>query len=214
MSHVGTAQWQYVLPNKRKRYAAGVQEAFRQQVLLMASDMEWRQATCKSPCSTDYRGVDARSADNYPTDWVTHVICSPPYANNYDYADATRLEQTVLGEVTGWGDLKETRRGLIRSCSQHMVRYNPAEALDDPILEPILDELRSVYQELSVVRDSHGGKKAYHYMYVPVERWLGELAVAAGFTSWHFEKVRDRNIKWENRKHRVPLHEGRLWVDG
>jgi hypothetical protein len=132
-----------------------------------------------------------------------------------------------------------------------MVRYDPAEALDDPILEPILDELRAVYEELSVVRDSHGGKKAYHYMvlayfhdlasvwaglrrattsnarvcfvvgdsapygvHVPVERWLGQLATAAGFSSWHFEKVRDRNIKWENRKHRVPLHEGRLWIDG
>jgi hypothetical protein len=251
VSYVGTAQWQYVLPNKRKRSVAGVKEAFRQQVELMASDMEWRQATCPSPCLTDYRETDARAVDSYPTDWATHVICSPPYANNYDYADATRLEQTVLGEVTGWGDLRETRRGLVRSCSQHMVRYDPAEALDDPILEPILDELRAVYEELSVVRDSHGGKKAYHYMvlayfhdlasvwaglrrattsnarvcfvvgdsapygvHVPVERWLGQLATAAGFSSWHFEKVRDRNIKWENRKHRVPLHEGRLWIDG
>jgi hypothetical protein len=29
-----------------------------------------------------------------------------------------------------------------------------------------------------------------------------------------FEKTRDRNIKWKNRKHRVPLCEGRLWVEG
>jgi hypothetical protein len=41
---------------------------------------------------------------------------------------------------------------------------------------------------------------------------LGELAVAAGFATWSFEKVRDRNVKWRNRKHRVPLHEGRLTV--
>jgi hypothetical protein len=26
--------------------------------------------------------------------------------------------------------------------------------------------------------------------------------------------MRDRNVKWENRKHRVPLVEGRLWVEG
>lgn len=251
VSHVGTAQWQYVLPNKRKRSVASVKEAFRQQVELMASDMEWRQATCASPCLADYRETDARSVGSYPTDWATHVICSPPYANNYDYADATRLEQTVLGEVAGWGDLKETRRALVRSCSQHMVKYDPAEALEDTILEPILDELRGVYEELGIVRDSHGGKKAYHFMilayfhdlasvwvglrkattpgakvcfvigdsapygvHVPVERWLGQLAISAGFNSWQFEKVRDRNIKWENRKHRVPLHEGRLWIDG
>ena len=58
------------------------------------------------------------------------------------------------------------------------------------------------------------GDSAPYGIYVPVDRWLGELAVAAGFNSYRFEKTRDRNTKWKNRKHRVPLHEGRLWIDG
>jgi hypothetical protein len=58
------------------------------------------------------------------------------------------------------------------------------------------------------------GDSAPYGIYVPVDRWLGELALAAGFKSYTFEKTRDRNIKWKNRKHRVPLHEGRLWVCG
>ena len=58
------------------------------------------------------------------------------------------------------------------------------------------------------------GDSAPYGVYVPVDRWLGDLAVAAGFTSFAFEKTRDRNLKWKNRKHRVPLHEGRLWVRG
>jgi hypothetical protein len=49
---------------------------------------------------------------------------------------------------------------------------------------------------------------------VPVIDWLGCLAVAAGFHDFHFERTRDRNVKWKNRKHRVPLCEGRLWVKG
>ena len=32
--------------------------------------------------------------------------------------------------------------------------------------------------------------------------------------SYYFEKIRDRNVKWKNRKHTVPLKEGRLWVKG
>jgi hypothetical protein len=44
--------------------------------------------------------------------------------------------------------------------------------------------------------------------------WMGRLAVAAGFADFRFEKLRDRNIKWKNRKHRVPLSEGRLWISG
>ena len=58
------------------------------------------------------------------------------------------------------------------------------------------------------------GDSAPYGVYAPVDRWLGILAMAAGFRSFSFEKTRDRNVKWKNRKHRVPLHEGRLWVEG
>lgn len=250
-SHVGTAQWQYVLPNKRKRSTAPVLTTYATQVSTMAADMRERQAALPAPADANYLEGDCRETGLAPDGWATHVIGSPPYANNYDYADATRLEQTVLGEVTSWGDLKPLRAQLVRSCSQAMVDFDPSGALADPILAPIAGELAGVYEDLSEVRQHHGGKKAYHHMvvayvhdlaqtwralrraaapgatvcfvvgdsapygvHVPVERWLGELAVAEGFESWSFEKVRDRNVRWKNRKHDVPLHEGHLWVRG
>lgn len=58
------------------------------------------------------------------------------------------------------------------------------------------------------------GDSAPYGVYCPIDKWIGELAVAAGFHSDHFEKLRDRNIKWKNRKHRVPLKEGLLWIEG
>ena len=58
------------------------------------------------------------------------------------------------------------------------------------------------------------GDSAPYGVYVPCEVWLGELAVAAGFEGCSFEKIRDRNTKWRNRKHRVPLKEGILRVNG
>ena len=57
------------------------------------------------------------------------------------------------------------------------------------------------------------GDSAPYGVYVPVDDWLGKLAISAGFKNYHFEKLRDRNIKWKNRKHRVPLKEGRLWIE-
>ena len=57
------------------------------------------------------------------------------------------------------------------------------------------------------------GDSAPYGIYIPVDKWLGELAISAGFREYHFEKLRDRNIKWKNRKHRVPLKEGRLWIN-
>jgi len=58
------------------------------------------------------------------------------------------------------------------------------------------------------------GDSAPYGVYLDVDTWLGELAVNAGFKSYSFEKIRDRNVKWKNRKHRVPLKEGRLWIEG
>ena len=188
---------------------------------------------------------DARKCATVPDGWATLVITSPPYANNYDYADATRLEMAFMGEIRGWGDLQETvRRHLVRACSQHVPpnSVNLDEILAAPELAPIRDEIVPVCRELSSVRLERGGKKTYNNMiacyfldmaqtwkalrrvcaspsevcfvigdsapygvYVPVIEWFGKLALAAGFDSWTFEKLRDRNIKWKNRKHRVPL---------
>jgi hypothetical protein len=58
------------------------------------------------------------------------------------------------------------------------------------------------------------GDSAPYGIYCPVDKWIGELALAEGFVAFNFEKLRDRNIKWKNRKHRIPLKEGLLWIEG
>lgn len=57
------------------------------------------------------------------------------------------------------------------------------------------------------------GDSAPYGIYIPVDEWLGKLAINSGFKEYSFEKLRDRNVKWKNRKHRVPLKEGRLWIN-
>lgn len=252
-SPVGTAQWQYVLPNKSKAKVSGPYEAFEEKARGMSHDMTVRQHSLKGPDARLYQ-ADVRDCSELPESWADLVITSPPYVNNYDYADATRLEMTFMGEVEGWGDLQDAVRvHLIRSCTQHVAPVaNTVDAIiAEPLLKPIRASLQEVCASLAIERDSHGGKKPYHALvaayfldmakvwktirrvttadalvcfvvgdsapygiHVPVERWLGELAMAAGFSSYRFEKTRDRNIKWKNRKHRVPLQEGRLWVQG
>lgn len=249
-SPVGTAQWQYVLPNKTKTRVAEPFTAFIDRVRMFADDMKRRQAEVNGPVAS-FRQEDAKSLTTLPDDWADLVVTSPPYANNYDYADVARLEMSFLGEVTGWGDLKPLRETLMKSCSQQMVKWDPTEALESPLLEPIRTDLVKVYDELSEVRLTKGGRKAYHHMilgyfldsakvlsslrrvcrsgsrmcwvvgdsapygvYVPVDQWLGTLAQSAGFKEFDFEIVRGRNEKWKNRKHRVPLKEGRLWIEG
>ncbi len=252
-SPVGTAQWQYVLPNKSKAKVVDPFSAFHAKAMMFAADMAVRQRLRHGPRARLFQ-EDARECTSVPDGWANLVVTSPPYANNYDYADATRLEMTFAGEINGWGDLQESvRKHLVRSCTQHVapISSTTPEILKEPLLEPIRSEIVEVCAKLEGERELHGGKKTYHTMvaayfsdlarvwvalrrasasncrvcfvvgdsapygiYVPVDRWLGELAVSAGFKSYTFEKTRDRNIKWKNRKHRVPLHEGRLWIEG
>lgn len=252
-SPVGTAQWQYVLPQKKKANPLMPFVAYDIQIRNMAADMRCWQAETRGELAQIYLN-DARECKVVPEAWANLVLTSPPYTNNYDYADATRLEMSFWGEVQSWGDLHaKVRKYLIRSCTQHVAAdHEELESfLVDPDVVPILNEMKPVCQRLIQERHKHGGRKPYHLMvaayfsdmakvwralrrvtaqgclvcfvigdsapygiHVPVERWLGELALAAGFHAYHFEKIRDRNIKWHNRKHRVPLHEGRLWVRG
>jgi hypothetical protein len=252
-SPVGTAQWQYILPSKLKAKTQRPAVSFGTRGHMMAEDMETRQRSPWGPPAS-VRREDARSISSVPDGWADLVITSPPYANNYDYADATRLEMSFFGEIRGWGDLQEkVRNHLIRSCTQHVasVRSETASFLKERDLEPIADEIGPVCSALEAERGKHGGRKDYHTMvaayfldmarvwlglrrvtapgavicfvigdsapygiYVPVDDWLGRLAIAAGFNSYAFERTRDRNTKWLNRKHRVPLKEGRLWIRG
>ena len=251
-SHVGTANWQYVLPRKSKKVFAKPFDAFEEQIAIIRRDMMLSQD------SPDVRATlllgDARGCSRVPDGFANLVITSPPYPNNFDYADATRLEMTFMREIDGWGDLHEAvRKHLVVSCSQHVPERSVDldAVLEDEVLSSIREEISEVCRKLGEIRLSKGGKKTYHLMvasyfadlarvwhalrracdspsrvcfvigdsapygvYVPVMDWMGKLATAAGFDVVRFEKLRDRNIKWKNRKHRVPLTEGRLWVQG
>jgi hypothetical protein len=251
-SPVGTASWQYVLPKKSKASVVRPAEAFRAKVAEMVADMRTRHNQFHGPAARLLE-IDARDPNAVPEGWATLIVTSPPYANNFDYGDFTRLEMSFFLEVRGWGDLQRVaRHSLVRSCTQHVagLPHTLSDLLDSPELRPLSPEITEVCQRLAEIKSSRGGKKPYDLMvasyfadlsvvwrnlkrwsapharvcfvvgdsapygvHVPVERWLGLLALAAGFSTWRFEKLRDRNTKWKNRKHRVPLHEGLLWVE-
>jgi len=252
-SPVGTSHMELIQPKKRKRNYLRPFDAFSFQVGLMCKDMQYRQEIVPESKAIIYKS-DARTCEPISANSVDLVVTSPPYANNFDYADATRLEMTFWNEVQGWKDLQDkVRKYLVRSCSQHVSaeKADLTELLNDPNLVSIRDELEPICDALAKERLKHGGRKKYHLMvaayfsdlakvwtalrrvckqgslvcfvigdsapygvYVPVDRWLGELALTAGFKNYTFEKTRDRNVKWRNRKHKVPLKEGRLWANG
>lgn len=254
-SYAGTAQWQYVLPNKTKVRVTDPYEAYLKQIQLMFEDMQYCQNIyCKDDIGVILKHDCRKLTQEIKENSIDLVITSPPYANNYDYADATRLELSFLGEISAWGDLQDyVRKYLMRSCTQHVssLKKETFSIIEDEILKPIYIELKEVCEKLDKEKENHGGKKNYHTMiatyfldianilknlrvyckdnakmcfvigdsapygiYVPVDEWIGKLAISLGFKSYRFEKTRDRNTKWKNRKHDVLLKEGYLWIEG
>ncbi len=120
-SPVGTAQWQYVLPNKTKGKVIDPFQAFELKVKDLTRDMELLRRYYPNPAVSQIFLEDARNMCSVPDQWADLVITSPPYANNYDYADATRLEMTFWGDIESWGDLQEkVRQYLVAACTQQV----------------------------------------------------------------------------------------------
>ena len=251
-SQVSTAQCQYILPSKTKTNILKPFEAFKHKIKIMIFDMQHFQRNVQ-PIGKLFVH-DAREQLNILKDTIDLVITSPPYPNNYDYADSTRLEMSYWHEISRWSDLQfSIRRFLIHSCSQHTAaeKLELKYILESQQLKPIARELSEICYRLEKERKLHVGKKTYDTMvaayfndlasvfyalryvckrgshlcfivgdsapygvYVPVEEFMGRLALASGFKNYSFEKIRDRNVKWKNRIHTVPLKEGCLWIEG
>ena len=60
--------------------------------------------------------ADARQlASVLPPNSIDAVITSPPYPNEKDYTRTTRLESVILGLIGSMAELKEVKKGLVRS---------------------------------------------------------------------------------------------------
>ena len=160
-SHAGTAQWQYIQPNKKKKNVIDPRTAISQKFNEILQDIQLfneKNITARA----EILNHDAREILHDYVKFFDILITSPPYPNNYDYADATRFEMIFWNEICGWGDLQtKVRNGLIRSCSQHSAaeKLDLDTILNDPLLIPICDELTAVCKTLEQVRLEHGGKK-------------------------------------------------------
>lgn len=252
-SPVGTAQWQYIQPNKTKSKVLDPFVAYTAKLSEILNDMRCLKSRFGKHSNSKILKEDARNIVSVPDKWADMVITSPPYANNYDYADAMRLEMLFWNDINCWKDLQDkVSVNLIRACTQHVssLKDSVNTYIESDLLAPIGEQIKEKYYLLENERKNHGGKKNYHLMiaayfydmaqvfnslyrvtsdnckmcfvigdsapygiYIPVDEWLAKLAQASGFNDYSFEKLRDRNTKWKNRKHSVPLKEGRLWIN-
>ncbi len=164
--------WPYILPRKkRKKNVLKPLEAFKARVKLQYEDLVAVKSRLEgvSPKATIYE-EDARRLTRFiDRGSVDFVFTSPPYLNNYDYADRTRLELYFLGWASTWRDISEKiRKKLIVSCSHQAAEMGLPEDLapSDEIEEGVREELIRKAAILRRVKRTRGGRKDYDIMVI------------------------------------------------
>jgi hypothetical protein len=91
-------------------------------------------------------------------------VSSPPYLNNFDYADATRLELYFWGPVASWKEMCESVRSGMLVATTQQTRQAVAQAAYEQLTRyPALNkQLQPLVKALEIERQRRkGGGKEY-----------------------------------------------------
>lgn len=164
--------WPYIAPNKCKvtSEAKDALKTFVKQIYLMAQDIQlMKHRTSDFVSKHRVYKADARDTSHYFKDEsADFVITSPPYLNNFDYADRTRLEMYFFGHAETWGDISKKVRTKLMTCATTQIsRTDSKYVLSEDLKTFCPDVYRFLYdsvQKLGVLRLQKGGKKSYDLM--------------------------------------------------
>ena len=115
-------------------------------------------------------GDSRNTTDSIKNQSIDHVFTSPPYLNNFDYSDRTRLEMYFWGDAKTWGEISEqVRTKLITSATTQIARTDMKYIISQELKENspnIADFIQNAVHELSQLRKIKGGKKSYDLMVI------------------------------------------------
>lgn len=166
------AGWPYIAPSKyaERTTRRDAFAEFEKRCAVMIDDV--LAIRLQTAVHSEHRLIngDARCLAQYAaSDSIDLILSSPPYLNNYDYADRTRLETYFWGMYDSWGDItRQVRDRLIiaattqiRRGAMDAVRHCPGVGKVSPAIH---SELIKIINRLSELRMAKGGKKAYDLM--------------------------------------------------
>ena len=151
-------------------------------------------------------------------DSVCCIVTSPPYLNNFDYAEMTRMQLYLLGWADGWGQISEKVRmklvtntttaiaGRRGDCYQLMQR--------EKIPKDLHRELSLIVDKLNEQRKERPGKKPYNYLvypyYAQITRTLAESyrsLTTGGEIHWVISDAALYGVHIETEKHTASIME-------
>lgn len=172
-AHTG---WPYILPRKEKPNTPEVYATFQKQIRMMIEDL---RLLTKNKVMTTIHEADSRNLTTLvEKNSVDFSFTSPPYLNNYDYADRTRLEFYFLTPfkfnkteliVKTWGDMTKNVRSKLIISATHQARelglkegLMPHEEIESSVKTKLIDISRFLRNE----KELHGGHKDYDLLVI------------------------------------------------
>jgi len=171
---IAATGWPYIAPNKKKVSSID-KDVLSEFVILarqMAGDLQKIKLISRGRYTqTTHRlinGDSRNTKETIPDESADHVFTSPPYLNNFDYADRTRLELYFWGQAKSWGEISEKiRTQLMTSATTQINRSDVRYGILDEFARDCPDVSRFVQEsaeKLSTIRKTKCGKKSYDMM--------------------------------------------------
>lgn len=157
--------------SRKKKESVDVVEIWLSEIERMETDLEyWKH---HSSTFADISLGDARSIPK--RDYIGKVDCvitSPPYPNEKDYSRTTRLESVILGFINTRDDLRNIKKGFIRSNSKNVYRSdNDAQYISN------IGSINKLSNEIEERRLELGKTSGFEKLYASVvKQYFGGMA--------------------------------------
>ena len=162
------AGWPYIMPSK---YHARTVERdpgteFSRRCGSMIDDIQTTKLLARPAPHALIRG-DARRFDHHvDPESIALIVTSPPYMNNYDYADRTRLETYFWGIYTSWGEITAHVRDHLIMAATTQVRVSAMNGVRScPEIRKadaqVHADVQAIIAQLREQRRVKRGKKTY-----------------------------------------------------
>jgi DNA modification methylase len=164
--------WPYISPRKNngRQPPKDALSCFQKTVRKMQGDLEYVAQYLPAVSVIQNVYGDSRECQSLADGQIKLALTSPPYLNNYDYADRTRLETYFWGITRSWSDITEQFRDKLMTAATTQVTRSKHQ-VETTLSSEILQISPTVYQtvqeavlKLSQLRLQKGGKKDYDLM--------------------------------------------------
>lgn len=157
----------YKAPTSKKRSVDPV-EACHEIISQVAHDLNYMGDTPFSNMAVVY-DASSESMTQVPDSTVDIIVTSPPYLNNFDFAEMTRMLLYFWGIAGSWGEITDRVRShlMVNTTSALKGHREKQGQYRQTIPNEFQSELDTLVMKLRLCRNSRPGKKDYDLLVFP-----------------------------------------------